>query len=154
MWSLNHFLLSGPGSCRPSSHAQGFKGNSVSITKRRQPTETHEERLGHPPNQRPGELTRPIPTRACPGNIFDSVACMHTDASLSASKTAHFAQYYNSPNALNSKSESYRHETCAFNEMPEITALCWSLLLFPFFPAVLFLLIQGAILTRTTWHYL
>lgn len=66
---LNHFLFTGPASCCPSSHVQGFEGNSVSITKHGQPTQTHEERLGHPPNQCPRELTRPIPAGACPGNV-------------------------------------------------------------------------------------
>lgn len=66
---LNHFLFTGPGRCCPSCHIQGFEGNSISITKHGQPAQTHEERLGHPPNQCPGELTRPIPARACPGNV-------------------------------------------------------------------------------------
>lgn len=65
---LNHFPSTDPGSCRPSRLVQGFEGDSVSIPKRGQPTQTHEERLGHPPNQCPRELTGPVPARACPGN--------------------------------------------------------------------------------------
>ena len=82
---LNHFLFTGPTSCCPSSHVRGFAGNSVSITKHGQPTEAHEERLGHPPNQCPRELTRPLPARACPGNAAhpstcrDTHTCTHTN---------------------------------------------------------------------------
>lgn len=43
-------LSAGPGCLRPSSHVQGFEGNNVSITEHGQPAQTHEERLGHPPN--------------------------------------------------------------------------------------------------------
>lgn len=64
----NHFPSTDPGSCCPSRLVQGFEGDSVSIPKCGQPTQTHEERLGHPPNQRPRELTGPVPARACPGN--------------------------------------------------------------------------------------
>lgn len=93
MWSPNHFLLSGPASCRPSSRVQGFKGNNISTTKRRQPTEAHEERLGHPPNQCPRELARAIPTRACPGNVLHPSTCMHTDTVLPTSKKSFYAWY-------------------------------------------------------------
>lgn len=84
VWSLNHFLLTGPGTRRPSSHFQKFQGNSFSITKCGQHSETHKERLGHPSNQCSWELQRRIPAGACPGNVFDSTTCMHTDIGLSA----------------------------------------------------------------------
>lgn len=89
IWSVNLFFFcfsTGPGTCCPSSHVQEFRGNSVSYAKRGQPTETHEKRLGHPSNQCPWELAGPIPTRASPGNVFDSTACMHTHTSLVAFK--------------------------------------------------------------------
>lgn len=87
MISKSRFCFSsGPGTCCPSSHVQEFRGNSVSYAKRGQPTETREKRLGHPSNQCPWELAGPIPTRASPGNVFDSAACMHTHTSLVAFK--------------------------------------------------------------------
>lgn len=86
LWSLNHLLFAGPGTRCPFRHVQKFKGNTVSIAKCRQLTETEKKRLGHPSNQCAWELQRPIPTGARPGNVFDSTGCMHTITSLSALK--------------------------------------------------------------------
>lgn len=67
--SQNYFLLTGAERCHPSGHEHWFNGNIISITKKWQPAETDEERLGHPPNQCPRELPGAVPTGACPGNV-------------------------------------------------------------------------------------
>ena len=118
---LNHFLFTGPGRCCPSRHVQGFEGNSISITKHGQPAQTHEERLGHPPNQCPGELTRPIPARACPGNVAHWSTRMprhtqsHTHHSHNFKENA-FLLIWQPWRPRLPHSEGRRHETHAFNK--------------------------------------
>lgn len=163
MLELNYFLFTGTGSRCPSSHVQGFEGNSVSITKHRQPTQTHEERLGHPPNQCPRELTRPIPARACPGNVAHPSTYMHrctlihthTHTTLTTSKKILFAWYDNLVGPC-----------CP--ELPLRGSQTWALCLQQnasylqhfakgqgsFFRCIIYLLFQGAVCTNVTCHYL
>lgn len=117
---LISFALPGPGRGCPSSHVQRFEGNRVSIAAHGRPAHTHEERLGHPPNQCPRELTRPIPTGACPGKMQRTHARAHTHPHTAHDfkENAFWLDMTTSelPVAPSSHMLDHRHQNCAFHK--------------------------------------